>query len=55
MTAAYLMARPAHTSRLATLRALAWMKSRRGSTRSPIRVEKVSSAEVGVADLDLQQ
>src|SRR5712691_5887050 len=35
----------AHTSRLATLRALLWMKSRRGSTRSPIRVEKVSSAE----------
>ena len=31
------------------------MKSRRGSTRSPIRVEKVSSAEVGVADPDLQQ
>ena len=34
-----------YTSKLATLRALAWMKSRRGSTRSPIRVEKVSSAE----------
>src|SRR5262249_34726185 len=36
---------PHHTSRLATLRAFDWMKSRRGSTRSPIRVEKVSSAE----------
>src|SRR5215469_2125564 len=33
------------TSRLATLRAFDWMKSRRGSTRSPIRVENVSSAE----------
>ena len=33
-----------YTSRLATLSAFDWMKSRRGSTRSPISVEKVSSA-----------
>src|SRR6185369_437744 len=35
---------PIHTSRLATLRALSWINSRRGSTMSPIRVEKISSA-----------
>ena len=34
-----------YTSRLATLSAFDWMKSRRGSTRSPISVEKVSSAK----------
>ena len=32
------------TSRLATFRAFSWMNSRRGSTTSPIRVEKISSA-----------
>ena len=32
------------TSRLATSRAWVWMKSRRGSTTSPMRVEKMSSA-----------
>jgi 3-hydroxy-D-aspartate aldolase len=33
-----------HTSRLATFKALPTIKSRRGSTRSPIRVEKTCSA-----------
>src|SRR5690606_15758931 len=33
----------AHTSRLATLSAFSWMKSRRGSTTSPISRVKISS------------
>jgi len=33
-----------YTSRLDTFSALVWMKSRRGSTTSPIRVENTSSA-----------
>ena len=33
-----------HTSRFLTSRALSWMNSRRGSTMSPIKVEKISSA-----------
>ncbi len=33
-----------HTSRFATFSAFSWMNSRRGSTTSPIRVEKTSSA-----------
>lgn len=33
-----------HTSRLATLSALSWMNSRRGSTTSPISLTKMSSA-----------
>src|SRR5207253_3592207 len=44
-SAPVLLSPTGYTSRLATESALAWMKSRRGSTRSPIRVEKVSSAE----------
>ena len=43
------------TSRLATLSALSLMKSRRGSTRSPISWVKVSSATVAFLDLHLQQ
>ena len=35
---------PAHTSRFATLSALSWMNSRRGSTMSPISLTKMSSA-----------
>lgn len=35
---------PDQTSRFATFRAFSWMNSRRGSTMSPIRVEKTVSA-----------
>ena len=39
-----------YTSRLVTLRALASMNSRRGSTLSPISIEKMRSAADGVVD-----